>query len=202
MRRTENREWRPLLFGLFCTLLILALGQGPQTQAASPLYQTVPTPTPSSVPTPPGEVTPQPPGEIPTTDRALVLTMKVEPQDVLPQEDLEFSLWVTNATTPAITGIVLTDLLDPDLHLLEVSATQGAAELRDATLMVHLGTLEPGQAALIVLRARVGTEARPGQVILNQVTAYFDGGQVVSNVVAAGLPPDQLPATGLERREP
>jgi uncharacterized repeat protein (TIGR01451 family) len=128
--------------------------------------------------------------------------MKVESQDVLPQEELEFSLWVTNATTSAVTGIVLTDLLDPALHLLQVSATQGVAELRDATLMVHLDTLEPGQAALLVLRARVGTDAKPGQIILNQFTAFFDGGQVVSNVVAAGLPPDQLPATGLERREP
>jgi hypothetical protein len=68
--------------------------------------------------------------------------------------------------------------------------------------MVHLGTLESGQAALLVLRARVGTDAKPGQIILNQVTAFFDGGQAVSNVVAAGLPPDHLPATGLERREP
>lgn len=202
MRRMAYLEWRPLLFGLFCTLLVLALGQGPRAGAASPLYQTVPTPTPPTVPTPPRGVTPRPPGEVPPADRTLVLTMKVEPQDILPEEELEFTLWLTNVTTSAVTGIVLTDPLDRALHLLEVSATQGAAEVRDATLMVHLGTLEAGQAALFVIRARVSTEAQPGQIILNQVSAFFDGDQVLSNVVAAGLPPDRLPATGLERREP
>ncbi len=202
MRRMTNLEWRPLLFGLFCTLLVLILGQGPRAGAASPLYQTVPTPTPPTVPTPPRGVTPRPPGELPPADRTLVLTMKVEPQDILPEEELEFTLWLTNVAASAVTGIVLTDPLDRALRLLEVSATQGAAELRDATLMVHLGTLEAGQAALLVMRARVSSEAQPGQIILNQVTAFFDGGQVLSNVVAAGLPPDRLPATGLERREP
>jgi uncharacterized repeat protein (TIGR01451 family) len=147
-------------------------------------------------------MTPRPPDEVPPADRTLVLTMKVEPQDVLPEEELEFSLWLTNVTTSAVTGIVLTDPLDPALRLLEVSATQGAAELRDTTLIVHFGTLEAGQAALLVLRARVDAEAQPGQIILNQVTAFFDGGQVESNVAAAGLPPDRLPATGLQRREP
>lgn len=202
MHSIKNPEWRPLLFGLFCTLLILALGRGLRARAASPLYQTVPTPTPPTIPTPPRGVTPRPPDELPPADRALVLTMKVEPQDLLPEEELEFSVWLTNTTSSAVTGIVLTDRLDPALHLLEVAATQGAAELRDATVTVHLGTLEAGQSALLVLRARVGAEAGPGQIILNQVTAFFDGGQGVSNVVAAGLPPDRLPATGLERREP
>jgi uncharacterized repeat protein (TIGR01451 family) len=202
MHSIKNPEWRPLLFGLFCTLLILALGRGLRAQAASPLYQTVPTPTPPTIPTPPSGVTPRPPDEVPPTGRALVLTMKVEPQDILPEEEIEFSLQITNATASAVTGIVLTDRLDPALHLLEVGATQGAAELKDATLTVHLGTLEAGQAALLVFRARVGAETGPGQIILNQVTAFFDGGQGVSNVVAAGLPPDRLPATGLERRAP
>jgi len=202
MRRVDNLEWRPLLFGLFCTLAILALGWGLRAQAAPPLNQTVPTPTPPTIPTPPRGVTPHPPDEVPPADRALVLIMKVEPQDILPEDELEFSLWLTNATSSAITGLVLRDPLDPALHLLEVSATQGAAELRDATLMVHLGTLEAGQATLLILRARVAAEAQPGQIILNQVTAFFDGGQAISNVAAAGLPPVRLPATGLERREP
>ena len=202
MRSTENREWRPLLFGLFCALLVLALGRGLRARAASPQYQTVPTPTPATIPTPPDGLTPRPSGDLPSADRALVLTMEVEPQDILPEEELQFSLWLTNATASAITSIVLTDYLDPALHLLEVSATQGAAELRDATLTVHLGTLEAGQAGLVMLRARVGREAQPGQIILNQVRAFFDGGQALSNVVVAGLPPDRLPATGLERRAP
>ena len=202
MLSIKNPEWRPLLFGLFCTLLVLAMGRGLRARAASPLYQTVPTPTPATIPTPPSGVTPRPPDEAPPVDQALFLSMEIEPQDILPEEELEFSLWLTNVTTSAVTGIILTDRLDPALHLLEVGATQGVAELRDATLMVHLGTLEAGQAALLVLRARVGAEAQPGQIILNQVTAFFDGGQVVSNVVAAGLPPDRLPGTGQERRVP
>jgi uncharacterized repeat protein (TIGR01451 family) len=202
MRRVENLELRPLLFGLSCTLLILALGWGPQAQADTYQYQTVPTPTPPTIPTSPTERTPRPPDEAPPASPGLLLTKKARPPDILPQEELEFSLWLTNTAASAITGIILTDPLDPALHLLEVSATQGAAELSGGTLLIHLGTLEAGQTVLIVIRTRVAAETRPGQIILNQATAIFDGGRAMSNVAAAGLPPDRLPATGQERREP
>ncbi len=202
MRRVETTEWRPLLLALGGALVLLALALGTQVQAENWLFQTVPTPTPPVVPTPGQGVTPRPPGENPSAGGTLTLNKEVVPQDVLPGEELEYRLWITNTSTNAITGIVLADPLDPALDLLEVGATQGAAEVIDRSLIVHVDTLEVGETAFIIIRARVNLEALPGQIILNQATASYGGGQASSNVVAAGLPPDELPATGQDRREP
>jgi uncharacterized repeat protein (TIGR01451 family) len=124
------------------------------------------------------------------------------PQDVLPGELLQYRTWLTNTSAAALTGIVLFDDIDPRLQLLEVRATHGAAEVRLQSLRIHIGALEPGESALVITTALVGASARSGEIILSQTAAQFDGGQASSNVVAAGLPPDELPATGKDGREP
>ncbi|GEM_PF-2491441 len=207
MRRLLDPEWRPLWLAVAGLLVALALGLGlgPHAQATDRLFQTVPTPTPRTVPTPTAPVTGRPPQaeEQPAgAAAALALSLTATPHDLLPGEELRFQLWLTNTSAVAVTGLIVADPLDPALELVEVRATQGAAEVQDHLLTLDLGTLDAGQRALVLLRTRLSNQARPGQVILNQVTAYFDGGQIASNVVAAGLPPDELPATGAEWRRP
>jgi len=205
MRRLLDPEWRPLWPAVAGLLVALALGLGlePHAQATDRLFQTVPTPTPRTVPTPTAPVTGRPPqAEEPPAGAALALSLTALPHDLLPGEELRFQLWLTNSSAVAVTGLIVADPLDPALELVEVRATQGAAEVRDHLLTLDLGTLDAGQRALVLLRTRLSDQARPGQIILNQVTAYFDGGQTASNVVAAGLPPDELPATGAEWRRP
>jgi hypothetical protein len=109
---------------------------------------------------------------------------------------------MTNTSTTAITDVALTDPLHPALELLAVSATQGVAEVKDQALTLYVGTLEAGQTALILIRTRLGPDIQPGLILLNQATVHYGGGQVRSNVVAAGLPPVELPATGQDRRRP
>jgi uncharacterized repeat protein (TIGR01451 family) len=132
----------------------------------------------------------------------LALRKTVIPQDILPGEPLQYRTWLTNTSATVVTGIVLVDVIDPRLQLLEVRASHGAAEVTDQSLIIHVGTLEVGESALILTNTLLSASARSGEIILNQTTAHFDGGQVSSNVVAAGLPPAELPATGEDGREP
>jgi hypothetical protein len=115
---------------------------------------------------------------------------------------LQYRTWLTNTSAAAIPGIILIDPIDPRLELLEVRATHGSAEFRDQSLLVDVGALEVGESALVVFDAAVNTSAQPGDIILSQAIAHFDGGPAGSNVVAAGLPPNELPATGKDGRKP
>lgn len=202
MRRLLTPEWSPLLLALagLSVTLALALALGPHVQAADRLFQTVPTPTPRTAPTPTVPATGPPPQQEaqPTATATLSLSLVALPHDLLPGDELQFRLWLTNTSPIAITGLLVADPLDPALELLEVRATQGAADLRERLLTLDLGTLDAGQMALVLLRTRVSDRAQSGQIVLNQVTVYFNGGQVTSNVAVAALPPDELPATGTE----
>lgn len=226
MNRVTLSGWRPLLFALAGVLLGLALALGSSVQAGH-LFQTVPTRTPK--PSPPTETrtpvpprltsTPLPPGstEAPTSTATtatslpeqavsgggqLTLRLGIDHQDVLPGETVQFDLEILNPSDAAATGISLLDSLDPAFELLRVSASQGMAEVEGQTLTIRLGTVEAGQAALVTIEVEVRETAQTGQIILNQVTAAFDGGTASSDVMVAGLPPAELPATGAERRVP
>jgi uncharacterized repeat protein (TIGR01451 family) len=127
---------------------------------------------------------------------------EITPVDVLPGQQVSIRLRLTNASTDDVTGIILTNPLDPALKPLEVRATQGAARVQGQSVLIDLGTVDVGQTAVVMIRARVAPDAQAGQIILNQATAYFDGGQTSSDAAAAGLPPSELPATGQDRRGP
>ena len=208
MRRLAGPSWLPLVFGLVSMLIALTLAASPQVQAVERLLQTVPTPTPHRVPTPvgppessgPAESTL--PSEASTSQHGLTLFQVVRPHDVLPGQKLEFSLWLTNTSNAALIDIVIVDALDPNLIPLEIQATQGAVRIEDSIAFIHLGTLEAGSGALLILHAQVDTQAQPGTIILNQFVAHFDDSEASSNIAAAGLPPAALPATGREGRGP
>jgi uncharacterized repeat protein (TIGR01451 family) len=167
-------------------------------------------PGPGDTPTPPGPgSTPLPGATLPPGAASpnagggtLVVHKDVSRQDVLPGETIQFRLLLSNTGGGPVTGILLTDHLEPSLELQRVSATQGAADVQDSSLVLRMGILEAGQTALVQLDIRVADEAQPGQILLNQAIAYFDGGEVHSEVVALGLPPALLPATGSDRRGP
>jgi hypothetical protein len=120
----------------------------------------------------------------------------------LPGEEIQITVHVSNTSQTVVTGISLAAPLDPGLHLREILATHGAAEVKDGSVVIYLGSLEAGHTALVILRSRVSAQVRSGQIILSQFTAFHDDGEMRSNIVAAGLPPDVLPATGRDGRGP
>jgi uncharacterized repeat protein (TIGR01451 family) len=199
MLRLRSPEWRPLLFGLGGALTILALALGSRAQATNRLFQTIPTPTPRIIPGPGGGVLPG--GESASGD-LLTLSAEIAPQAVLPGDEVQLKLRLTNTATDAVAGIGVLDAVDAALQPVAVSATQGAVRVQGQSVFVDVGTMEAGQTALIIIRAEVDSEAQVGQIILNQAVAQFDGGQATSEVVAAGLPPSDFPATGHDRRQP
>lgn len=220
MRTWRSLNWRPALLGVVGLAVVAGLALGLPSQARARLFQfTVPTPTPRFSPPPPTR-TPGPPGQptetplvpgetvtpgapaTPLAEVALVFTQTISRQDVLPGDEVRFSFLLSNPSAEAATGLVFSNSLDPALELLKISATQGSARVQGQSVLLSLGAVESRASALILLDARVRPESKAGQIILNAATVTFDQGQVSSNTVAAGLPPDRLPATGADRRGP
>ena len=202
MSTRQKARTYPLIAALSGMLLVMALAHVSGARASEHLIQTVPTPTPRTVPPVDLAPTPQAFDVEPPRQGQLALRQEVEPQDVLPGEELEFSLWLTNTSSTAVQDIVALARPSPHLRLLEIRATQGAAEYQAPSILVHLGTIEAEQTALVIVRAKVQPSAQAGQIILNQFSVLFEGGETRSNVVAAGLPPNVLPTTGQDRRIP
>ncbi len=202
MRKLTSKEYRAIAIGLIGTVLVMVLALGSQVQATNRLFQTIPTPTPRTIPAPTGEGTSPQVGEGATAGADLIVEQEIAPQDVTPGQTMNIRLVVTNTLAEPVTSILLLDRLDPGLQPLEVRASQGAARVQGQVVLVDVGTMEAGQIALVVIAARVDPGARNGQIILNQATVEFDGGQASSAVGAAGLPPAELPATGRDRRAP
>lgn len=132
----------------------------------------------------------------------LVVRQEMARQDVMAGEILNIRLDVTNVSAEQVTGLLLSDRLDAALRPLVVRATQGSATVQGMVVYIDVGTLEAGQTVLAFIEARVDLTAQNGQIVLNQVTADFDGGTVVAEAAAAGLPPIELPATGRDGRAP
>lgn len=202
MRKLTSREHRAIAIGLIGTVLVLLLALGSQVQAANRLFQTIPTPTPRTIPAPTVDGTSPQAGEGSAAGSSLVVAQEITPQDVMPGQMMNIRLVVTNTMAESVTGILLLDHLDPGLRPLEIRASQGAARVQGQVVLVDVGTMEAGQVVLVLIAARVDPGARNGQIILNQATVDFDGGQASSEIEAAGLPPAELPATGRNRRAP
>jgi hypothetical protein len=126
----------------------------------------------------------------------------IAPVDIMADEEISFRFQVTNTTNDEVRDVIFANPLSAKLRPLEVRSTQGAARVEGQFVIVDLGRIEADQTVLVILRAKVVPDAEAGQVIVNQATVHFDGGQVGSEVAAAGLPPDRLPATGQDRSLP
>jgi uncharacterized repeat protein (TIGR01451 family) len=165
-----------------------------------------PQPTPSAPPGPtPGATSSAPPAQASQPapgSPTITVTQEVSHADVLPGEEIQYTFRVANTGTGPATGLLLRDPLGPGLELIRVSATQGSAKVNDRALVLYLGILESNQTALVVLDVRVAAAGEPGQVLLNQATAFYGGEQALSNVVAVAFPPGSLPATGANWRLP
>lgn len=198
MRKLTATEKRATLVGFVGAVLVLLLVLGSQAQAANRLFQTIPTPTPRTIPAPTSDGTSPQAGEGSTTGNGLLVRQEMTPQDVVPGQIVRIQLNVSNTLEEEVTRVLLVDHLDPGFQPQAVKATQGAARVQGLLVLVDVGTIEAGQTVLVIIDARVDPAAENGQIMLNQAVVEFDGGQASSQVVAAGLPPAELPATGRE----
>ena len=83
-----------------------------------------------------------------------------------------------------------------------MSATHGTVDVQAGLVTPRLGSVEPEQSVGPILGLRASAQALVGQALVQQASAYFEGGHVLGAVVAFGTPRDHLPAPGAARRLP
>ncbi len=221
MNAPQEASWGPLVLAVLGVAVLLALALAPRVLALPvdrPPHQTVPTLTPSGQPAspsppPPGTQPPPPPTVPPATPVGPTPSPLVTPAGAVfgdlqqtvdrvaarPGEVLTYTLRLANRGEVAAGGLILIDELDPALSLLRVEATQGRAQVDGQRLVLEIGTLLPGGAASVVLRAQVDWQAQAGLVIVNWAQVRWGQAVIHSNETAVALPPAVLPATGAAR---
>jgi uncharacterized repeat protein (TIGR01451 family) len=138
----------------------------------------------------------------PTPSPELGCRAEVSREDVLPGEEIQYAISLEAAGTGAAGSVIIRDEMAPGIELLQISATQGSVEVQGQLVKLSMGTIEPGQTVLAILGLRVSRSTPAGQVFLQQATADFNGGQSLCTLVVFGTPPDHLPPTGADRRQP
>jgi len=156
-----------------------------------------PTPTPAPSVTP-GGPTP-PPGTLQTYDPRL---SKLGPGGVVPGEIITFSIVARNAGAGTLTNAVVTDNVPAEFfsEVVEASATRGAVTVSGLTVRVVIGTMPPGDAVTITIRARVRLDVPPPQSATNVAT--FDTTEAARQTASAVIALATLPQTGYPPTEP
>jgi uncharacterized repeat protein (TIGR01451 family) len=179
----------------------------PGAATSTPALITPGLPAPTMSPSPISPVTPavgapNVPTASPTPSPELGCRAEVSREDALPGEEIQYAISVEAAGAGAAGSVIVQDEIAPGIELLQVSATQGSVEVQGQLVKLSMGTIEPGQTVLAILGLRVSRSTPAGQVFVQQATAYFTGGQSLCTVVVFGTPPDHLPPTGADRRQP
>ncbi len=100
----------------------------------------------------------------------LSLTKTANPTVVLPGQNVTFTLVVTNHSTDAGSGVVVTDTLPPGLEFVSCTSTGGGICAGSGNnRSVSFATVAPGASATVTIVAKM-VAVTPGQVILNTAT--------------------------------
>jgi len=187
--------WLVVLTTLF--LLLIFLGHSVPSEAAPALGLT-PTPTATSTrvqvetPTRPPTSTPKPKDDAPD----LVIVKRCEPSEVLPGDEVTFTLEVTNRGQESAVGVVVTDEISEYLEILEVTTTQGTVTIEGQTVTVDIGVVGPDFVVEIVIRTRVRDDT-PAPVEMENVAVISspNGGDRTSQTCTQKAS-QVLPVTG------
>ena len=189
--------WLVVLTALF--LLLILLGHSVPSEAA-PALGITPTPTATSTrvqvetptPTRPPTSTPKPKEDAPD----LVIVKRCEPPEVLPGDEVTFTLEVTNHGRESAVGVVVTDEISEYLEILEVTTTQGTVTIEGQTVTVDVGVVGPDFVVEIVIRTRVRDDT-PAPVEMENVAVISspNGGDRTSQTCTQKTS-QVLPVTG------
>jgi uncharacterized repeat protein (TIGR01451 family) len=122
------------------------------------------------------------------------------PQEVLPGQDVTFTIQATNHGRDAPIDVVITDVLSEHLEILEATTTQGTVEISGQTVTANVGVIGQNFVVEVVIRVHVREDAPVPSEIEN--TALFrspNGGEhrtAPAIVTVSGDGPIKLPVTG------
>ncbi|MBN1994895.1 MAG: DUF11 domain-containing protein [Anaerolineae bacterium] len=98
---------------------------------------------------------------------------------VTPADPITYTLTLTNTGTGDATGVVITDVLDPNVNL--VSVTPGGAVSSTNPLVLNVGTVPAGGGVVTyTVRVTVTTPLTNGLVLANQAQVAFGGATTVT----------------------
>lgn len=160
-----------------------------------------PTATPTSAPpAPPGlTVTPTPtptPTGVPSGAPNLTLQKQSNVGQAQVGTLVVYTIIVTNRGTGDATNVVVTDELPPELTGESASTTKGTVEITDNTVIVHIGTIAPGEIVTITINARVRGGIPNRTLIANRARLQSDQGALVSDIAAVDSLAAPIDTTG------
>jgi uncharacterized repeat protein (TIGR01451 family) len=120
----------------------------------------------------------------------------VDPKEALPNEQVDFTIQVTNKGTVAAIGVVVTDEVSEYLEILDVETTQGTIQVTGQLVVVDVGVIGPDFVVDIVIRTRVRSDT-PAPLEIENIailTSHNGGEHRASGTLE--IPAMQLPVTG------
>jgi uncharacterized repeat protein (TIGR01451 family) len=185
--RLRLQRWFAYLCMGLGVLLILASFNGSWGKAYG---QTVPTPTPSL-----NYADPQ-------------ITKIGQPYCCEPGDPVVYTIVATNVGTAPATGVVISDTIPPELHLVSVTSSKGIVTINGNFFRVDIGAIYPGEIITIVVHAIVPEGVPDNTVITNWVFLHSNQGnrQASADVLlreeGGCATPPVLPPTGYTAPEP
>ncbi len=107
-----------------------------------------------------------------------------------------WTIRLLNPSARAATGVIVTDVIPPQLEVITVSTTQGTATHTNGRVSLRLARLEAVSSVTLVIRTRLAESAPPAPIITNQACLRTDQQPQQQCVQAPIFRVDQLPNTG------
>ncbi len=123
------------------------------------------------------------------TDPALLKS--VTPEDAVTGETVIWTINVSNPTSGTMENVVVTDTVPSMFEVVRVSTSQGDASAAGNSITANIGTLEPGESAVINVETVANDLAAPP----DSCNVAFVG-DVQSNEACVNVFPEELPALG------
>ena len=126
----------------------------------------------------------RPVGPMPDLSGALKIAADINGGDLLPGDDIAYTVTLRNEGEGPAREVVYVDTPDPFTRLVpgSVTTTRGAVTLGngsgDFSIRVEIGTVEPGESVRVSYRVTVAADAAPGSWIVNQGMVMASGQSV------------------------
>ncbi len=131
------------------------------------------------------------------------LTKTVEPESAFPNQQMTFTITITNRSTSTMENVQMVDAVPDAFPVTSASTTQGASIVSGQLVTVTTGTLGPGDRVTVTINVTVAPTVEVPSLWVNEVCANVVGRDAVCEsaevgVGAFGTGEGMLPTTGFD----